>query len=109
MKINKVPCAIRPNPVLQTPPISSGPLTEIVAVLNNGNPSSQGKWTRQLRTHFSPPSHLVDFETFGLGKRAKDDGRIPPGFSNKRQQIVMENDFQSQILAEAVQQPCQKQ
>uniref|UniRef100_A0A7N2MD97 DUF4283 domain-containing protein n=1 Tax=Quercus lobata TaxID=97700 RepID=A0A7N2MD97_QUELO len=68
-----------------------------------------GKWTRLLRAQTSTPSHHGSLETIALGKRSVDDSRSPMEVTNKRLQVSMENDQQSQILAEDVSQPCQKQ
>ena len=70
---------------------------------------TQGKWSRLLQAHDSPPSQQGGKEDNGLGKRAMNDNRILPELPKKRWQVSKEDVTQSQILAKAVPQPCQKQ
>ena len=88
------------------PPI---PLTGNSSQTNNGVSAMQGKWIRLLQAQASSSSYLVGVDTFGLGKRVTDDNRSPPVLKNKRHQVSMESGTQSQILVEAISQPCQKQ
>ena len=52
---------------------------------------TQGKWSRLLQAHDSPPSQQGGKEDNGLGKRAMNDNRILPELPKKRWQVSKED------------------
>ena len=74
--------------------------------VDNSRSPPIGKWTYLRRAQTSTPSHHKSLGTIALGKRSVDDSKSPMEVINKRLQVSMEKDQQSQILAESISQPC---